>query len=658
MNNAEYYVDPSSDMQSDSPADALGAQLRGEFDESARLRKPYEDEWVKSLRQYKGRYDPGIDIDPKRSKIFLRLTKIKCDAIKSRLMDLLFPANGLRNWDMQPTPDAKVFEATLQNAQAMLVESGKDPNTIDMEKLEQEVALAACEAMTTAIEDQLVALPGRMSYRQCLDHMAGQAVRYGTGVFKGPLVEERTRKAYKPNPQTGKWEMQDVSDGLWPYYEWVPIWQIFPDMSAIDKSQLRYVWQEHLMTAKDLQGLLSQQYFNGDKIKAYIVAHKDGDAQPRDYETEIRSLSEDGSATLDLKGRFRVLERWGYLTGHELADAGVDIAEEQMGQVFSSNLWLLGDNVIKAVLNPLDGIDLPYYFFYYHKDESSFFGEGVPSAMRDCQHGVNASARLLIDNAAIASGPQIGINTRALAEGEDPTAVFPWKVWMFRSSEDLQQAMHVWDLPMHTADLLNLLQMFQNFTDEVTTPRYMHGDEKVSGAGSTMGGLSMLMGAASIPLKDMVKQFDDNVTSPFITAMYRWNMQWSENEALKGDYDVKAMGSTSLIAKEVRAQQYQTVFGVTADPRFVGRVKDDELLEAYFRDVDMPTHLIRTPQEFQQYQQEQMMMQAKAQTDAMVQSLMEQAVAQGIDAKTAFSSIVSKLGGAQPPQQQAGGQPQ
>ena len=64
MNNAEYYVDPSSGMQADSPADALGAQLRGEFDESARLRKPYEDEWVKSLRQYKGRYDPGIDIDP------------------------------------------------------------------------------------------------------------------------------------------------------------------------------------------------------------------------------------------------------------------------------------------------------------------------------------------------------------------------------------------------------------------------------------------------------------------------------------------------------------------------------------------------------------------------------------------------------------------
>ena len=156
----------------------------------------------------------------------------------------------------------------------------------------------------------------------------------------------------------------------------------------------------------------------------------------------------------------------------------------------------------------------------------------------------------------------------------------------------------------------------------------------------------------------MVKQFDDNVTSPFITAMYRWNMQWSENDALKGDYDVKAMGSTSLIAKEVRAQQYQTVFGVTADPRFAGRVKDDELLEAYFRDVDMPTHLIRTPHEFQQYQQEQMMMQAKAQTDAMVQSLMEQAVAQGIDAKTAFSSIISKLGGAQPPQQQSGGQPQ
>ena len=30
-----------------SPADALGQQLRGEYEESARLRKPYEDEWIK-----------------------------------------------------------------------------------------------------------------------------------------------------------------------------------------------------------------------------------------------------------------------------------------------------------------------------------------------------------------------------------------------------------------------------------------------------------------------------------------------------------------------------------------------------------------------------------------------------------------------------------
>lgn len=634
-----------------SPANALGAQLRGEFDDAARLRKPYEDEWVKSLRQYKGIYDPEVlkHIDPNKCKLFLRVTKIKCEAIKARLMDLLFPANGQRNWDIQPTPDATVFEATLQNAMAMLVQGGQDPNTIDMERLEQEVALSACEAMATEIEDQLGEVPGRMSYRKACSNVIAQGVRYGTGVLKGPLVEERTRKAYRLNAQAGKWEMQNVSDGYWPFYEFVPVWAIFPDLSATDKSQLRYIWQEHLMTAKDLQGLLQQQYFDAQIIKDYIVAHKDGDAQPKDYETEIRRLSEE-DVSPDLKGRFRVLERWGYLTGQELADAGVALPEEQLGDVFSSNLWLLGDKVIKAVINPLDGVEIPYYFFHFDKDESSFFGEGVPKAMRDCQQGVNASARMLVDNAAIASGPQLGINSRALAPGQDPTQVFPWKVWVFDRAEDMKQAMQVWDLPMHTADLTNLLQLFNQFTDEITTPRYMHGDEKVSGAGSTMGGLSMLMGAANITLKDMVKQFDDNITTPFIQAIYAWNMQWSDKDAIKGDYDVKATGSTSLIAKEVRAQQYQSVFGITADPRFSGRVKDDELLEAFFRDIDMPTHLIRSPQEFQQYQQEQAMMQAKAQSDAMVQSLMEQAIKAGVDEKTAFASIVAQLGGGKPQQ--------
>lgn len=636
----------------DGPAEALGARLRGEFDDAARLRRPYEDEWVKSLRQYKGVYDPEVlaKIDPNKCKLFLRVTKIKCEAIKARVMDLLFPANGQRNWDIQPTPDAKVNEVTLQNAIAMLVQIGQDPNAIDMEKLEQEVARAACEAMATEIEDQLGEVQGRMSYRQTCTNVVAQAVRYGTGVLKGPMVEERTRQAFKPNPETGKWERQIVSDGYWPFYEFVPVWAVFPDLSAADKSQLQFVWQEHLMTAKDLQRLQSQPYFDGAAIKAHIVAKRDGDASPRDYETEIRRLSEE-EVSPDLKGRYRVLERWGYLTGQDLADAGVQLPEEQFGDVFSSNLWILGDKVIKAVINPLDGLDFPYYFFHFDKDESSFFGEGVPKAMRDCQQGINASARMLIDNAAIASGPQIGINARALATGQDPTAVYPWKVWIFDRAEDMKQAMQVWDLPMHSGEITNLLQLFNNFTDEITTPRYMHGDEKVSGAGSTMGGLSMLMGAANITLKDLVKQFDDAITTPFIGAMYAWNMQWSDKEAIKGDYDVKATGSTSLIAKEVRAQQYQAVFTITADPRYQGRVKDDELLEAYFRDIDMPQHLIRSPQEYEQYQQQQMQIQAKAQTDAMVQSLMEQAVAAGVDEKAAFASIVAQIGGGKPPQQ-------
>ena len=52
-----------------------------------------------------------------------------------------------------------------------------------------------------------------------------------------------------------------------------------------------------------------------------------------------------------------------------------------------------------------------------------------------------------------------------------------------------------------------------------------------------------------------MKDFDEYVSAPFIRAMYRFNMQWSPREEIKGDYEVVATGSQSLIAKEVRAQQ-------------------------------------------------------------------------------------------------------
>jgi hypothetical protein len=99
-----------------------------------------------------------------------------------------------------------------------------------------------------------------------------------------------------------------------------------------------------------------------------------------------------------------------------------------------------------------------------------------------------------------------------------------------------------------------------------------------NGAAATKGGLSMLMGAANIMIKDLISSWDEGVTRPFIAALYRWNMQFNPDNSIKGDYDVKARGSASLVAREVRAAQLDNFSQMTANPLDAPYIKRDALL--------------------------------------------------------------------------------
>jgi len=71
-----------------------------------------------------------------------------------------------------------------------------------------------------------------------------------------------------------------------------------------------------------------------------------------------------------------------------------------------ANVWLLPDGeVIRAVLQPIEGQTWPYQLYYLDKDETSIFGEGLASIMRDDQEMINAAIRMLLDNAAKTPAP-------------------------------------------------------------------------------------------------------------------------------------------------------------------------------------------------------------------------------------------------------------
>lgn len=568
----------------------LGSKLEGMWTEAQADRREQEQKWLKDLRQVKGEYDPEIKarLHPKRSKAFLSLTRTKTKTISSRMTDLLFPANGEKNWGIGPTPIPELNPAVIENlVQQYQAQTGEPISEEQIKLFINKEATNRCNAMEKEMADQLTELKYRATIREAIK--SGNI--YGTGILKGPLVKVQKSKRWLPGPD-GEWVTVELEKFL-PYCEFVPVWDIYPDMSARKPEDMRFIWQRYTMNRNQVYALSKRDDFKGDAIRAYIKAYRDGDAEYKNHENDLRGLNQEGteSSSLPRRGKYEVKEFWGYLDAEELADMGVEVDADKMGMEVAANVWMLGPVVIKAVISPIEGVTFPYHWYFYEKDDSSIWGEGIPSIMRDAQKLFNAAVRAMLDNAAISAGPIIEANVDLLKNGEDPRDLYPFRVFLREGtgSDASSPAIRVEQLNSHINEFMTMIQFFRDATDEITTiPRYMYGDTSgVGGAGQTASGLSMMMGAANVTLKDQIKNFDDGITVPFIRALYFWNMEFNEKEYVKGDYNVTAKGSTSLIAREVKSEALGQFMMATNNPVDLMYIKRDNTLREYVKVLDL-----------------------------------------------------------------------
>ncbi len=614
----DYVTTPTEDDSKDSDehqseVSGLAVYVQNCFDKSVAARQEIENKWVEDLRQYKGIYSPSVlaRINKFRAKAFIRLTRAKVRTIDSRLTDLLFPANGDKNWSIEPTPIPEFSDKKMAAIlQLWKEESGQDATRETLELLMNEEAKKQARKMSKVIEDQLAEL----KYREIMRNVIHSGNVYGTGVLKGPLVAiTENRQYYKQVSKNGKeqWLLQE-HDTITPFVEYVRLWDIYPDMSVDNLDDCRYIIQRRKMDKHDLVGLSKRSDFDADSIIRYLDMNPDGDYTKMSFETELSNLGdviESQDAEPSSSKKYEVLEFWGYVDARDLELAGVEIPTEKKSQVeLVANIWVLGDYVIKATLSSLEGIKWPYFFYYYDKDETSLFGEGIPSIMKDIQDLINSSFRAMLDNAAISAGPQVEVNLDLLSEDEDPRDFYPFKVWL-RTGEGADAsnpAIRQLQIQTNSAEYLNMIELFRTYGDEITSiPRSMWGEPSGTNA-RTSGGISMLLGQANITIKDQVKNFDDGITKPFITAMYYWNMQFNGDEDIKGDYAVVARGSSSLIAKEVKSQMLIQFAQMTQNEMDAGTVKRPALIRAIAESLDLSDdNLVYTDKEIQAQQQAQ-----------------------------------------------------
>jgi hypothetical protein len=188
--------------------------------------------------------------------------------------------------------------------------------------------------------------------------------------------------------------------------------------------------------------------------------------------------------------------------------------------------------------------------------------------MRDVQKAANAAVRSLIVNMGQASGPQASLDDASRLHPADDGRMRPWKLWMFNNSSNSSSSpIRFFNVASNAMELLAVYDRFARIADEVTgVPAYSYGSDAVAGAGRTMGGLSMLMGAAARGIKQVVTNIDRDVIEESVERLFVWNMLFNEDENIKGDVVIKARGVSALLVKEQVAQKRMELLAATANP--------------------------------------------------------------------------------------------
>jgi hypothetical protein len=553
---------------------SFGHRLRNQFESFAAYRRMKELEWLEDLRQYKGIYDPDVKIEANNSKVYPKVTRAKVNIALSRLHEMLFPEQD-KNWEIAPTPDPKLDRAVVKSIAMKLVKPGPDGQPVVPTKDELRIAIKKyanerCDLMAIQIDDQLT----EMDYPQETKKVLRSGLQFGTGLLKGPMIGQRTKRIWEPTPEGDYEETEDKEEV--PILNFVRLWDWYPDMSVTELVNMEGSYERHIMTKHDIRQLAKREDFYPEMIEKYLINNPHGNYVPANWETELQiieveamtgkgsrfSMSStnplgdtDQGSNRPVGKKYEVLEFWGYVDGSDLEACGLPVDDVTLE--YAANIWVLpgrGDGAscpIKAVLYP--GALDHYKVFYFEKDETSIFGEGLPRVMRHSQKAISAAARMVLDNGSCVAGPQVEVNWSLMTPDTDTSSFYPRKIW-YREGKGVDAsypAIRALNFESHIEELIKIIEIFKQFGDEETClPTWLIGQQvNNETAQATSGRLSMTLAA----VKDIVKNFD-SFTENVIRALYAWNMDFSPRQEIKGDYLCKARGSSSLVMKEIRMQ--------------------------------------------------------------------------------------------------------
>jgi hypothetical protein len=194
----------------------------------------------------------------------------------------------------------------------------------------------------------------------------------------------------------------------------------------------------------------------------------------------------------------------------------------------------------------------------YEAVEHEMWGVGVAENNAPHQKVTNAAFRLFMEGKGMALLGTASADRSKFLPTED-FKKFPGKIYQFKpglSVEERDKAIMHHLEPDITGGWLDVIRMSEQFSDDDTgITKYTQGDD-ASNLNKTATGISMIMSASSLPIKEVIQNIDEMWIEPAVERTIEWDLKYLEVDTVQkihGDKiaqlwaQIKEFGKTSFM---------------------------------------------------------------------------------------------------------------
>ena len=538
-------------------SDALGAYVRAKFSRAVEHKRGVTSLLRKCTDQLRGIVPCGGEEDV---PICMNITAPMVRGVEGLLSNVVVGSSTSRVFVIKPTPDPELspedaasLQQRLEQEIPKILGGYTDAALVEKELRNMEAALKTeqvklsmdrADKLTTVVHDKLIESNWYNAQSQILRSFCSEP----TAIAKYPAVRSVEVLEYQDGLVVPVTKLVKAVEPISPY-------NFFPSPGATDPQSAEFVIEVRKANKNDLLDYAAVPGYDSDGLMYLLEQYPNG-YEESDLTVDAKILEDnddDNEASDTAINLYDLLGFFGKIPGSYLAQYGVEVEDEQ--RLYEAELWSCADIVIRATLNPHPLGKRPFYAASFERIDGSFWGECVTSKVAEPQRICTAAVKSAIRNAAFSSGPIGEVDESRVADEDDPTFIEPWVLKLVKPDRNNNSGHPAYKLSYVqniTPQLIELYTWGENQAYNMLglTKAAFGNSEDLGSVGRTSGGVAMILKRADHPIRLSAREFEKRFIEEILQDIVTDLMLYSQDENIKGDVQVYAIGVSGLVEQE------------------------------------------------------------------------------------------------------------